>query len=298
VTAIAQLGKRAVVVSLAVFGTLLFSPLVEAAQADHCQSATKCNHAEVTPGQGGFETEIIVPDGHGGGKTLGGKGNSCPGCQWILTPACSQNEVVTGPDGNPIVFDALCGAAVNSCRGAGILFRVYVRRPPSTQFDFVDTVCHGGAAGAPTRQQLLNSAGGSFRDLVPVSGAGVHWQPTNGAVTGVPAIFYATGERAVSGSSSAFGMTVSVTARPTQWVWHVAPGVDVTSSVAGGPYPEQSAEYLYTRTGRYAVSVTTTWSGFATIAGVVTDEPVGAVQVTSPVRDLTVREGRTELIDG
>jgi hypothetical protein len=263
-----------------------------------CVSKECLGPVTVTPGQGGFETEIVVPDGHGGGKTLGGKGNSCPGCQWQLTPACAPNGVTTGADGETVIFDALCPRAVNICPGAGILFDVYLRRPPDPNFSFVDSVCRGGPAGAPTRQQLLDSAGGSFRDLVPVSGAGVHWQPTNGAVTGVPAIFYATGERAVSGSSSAFGMTVSVTARPTQWVWHVAPGVDVTSSVAGGPYPEQSAEYLYTRTGRYAVSVTTTWSGFATIAGVVTDEPVGAVQVTSPVRDLTVREGRTELIDG
>jgi hypothetical protein len=252
----------------------------------------------VTPGSGGFETEIIVPDGKGGGKVLGGKGNSCPGCDWILTPACSSNDVLIGPDNQPIVMDALCGAAVNSCQDGGILFRVYVRRPPDTSYDFVDTVCRGGANGVPTREQLLDSAGGSFRELVPVTGAGVHWQPTNGAVTGVPAIFYATGEAAVTKAATAFGITVTVTARPTEWVWHVAPGVDVTSDRAGGPYPDQSAEHLYTRAGTYQVSVTTTWSGFATIAGVVTDQPVGTVQITSPVRALTVREGRTELIDG
>jgi hypothetical protein len=268
------------------------------AEDPNCISKKCLGPVAVTPGQGGFETEIVVPDGKGGGKTLGGKGNSCPGCVWEMTPACSMNDIETGPDGEAIIFDALCGAAVNSCPDGGILFRVYVRRPPAPNFVYVDTVCRGGPGGAATRQQLIDAAGGTFRDLVPVTGADVHWQPTGGAVTGVPAIFYATGEQAVTKSSTAFGITVTVSARPTKWVWHVAPGVDVTSDKPGGPYPEQSAEYLYTRTGSYAVSVTTTWSGYATIAGVVTDEPVGAVEITSPVRNLTAREGRTELIDG
>lgn len=267
-----------------------------AAEPAPCTHFGNCHHAEVTPGSGSFDTEIVVTDGRGGAKPVAGT-DSCPGCEYYLTPACSANGVAVDIDGNPVGNDGLCGSAAFSCPGSEIRFKVYVRQPPATTFREVSTICIGPRNPVVTRDQLIASAQSLFRQL-PLTSSAVNWQPTSGAVTGVPAIFYATGSAPTSNETTLGEITVSVTARATSWVWHVAPGVDVASSTAGAPYPDHAAEHLYTRVGSYPVSVTTTWTGYATVNGVMSDEPVGTVSVTSPMRQLRVREGRTQLVDG
>lgn len=104
------------------------------------------------------------------------------------------------------------------------------------------------------------------------------------------------------------GLSVTTTVTP-EWHWTFGDGGEMTTAQPGGPWPDTSVSHSYDAKGTYEVSVTTTWDGTFTIAGVgtfpitgqVTQEasmqvPVRPARAVLVPRDRPHRDGRITLV--
>ncbi len=109
-----------------------------------------------------------------------------------------------------------------------------------------------------TQAQIAAALREPFEKLVPQQRAG--FQPANGALVHLPAIFFAGQPTTTRGTVSVLGLQVRITATPT-WTWTFEPGATFTTTTPGAPYPAKDVTHTYQTTGKRTVELVTTWRG-------------------------------------
>jgi hypothetical protein len=271
-------------IAVAFLAVLLGAPTPPAQASDPNGCELGCVDDVVTGGDRFRGMAVLYAPGRGPIGGAGGSGTECPDCEWALVAPCRGNT----PRGN----DVLCTAATATCARPGtIRYAVYFRRVGQS-WRPVDEVCLGGPGSVITPGELAGALRRPFEQLVPAQRPG--FQPRVGALVQLPTIFYSGQPAGVSGTTRVFGFDVEITAEPT-WTWRYEPGVAVTTTLPGAPYPNKDVTHTYTTTGARTVGLTTTWRGAYTVAG---DPPrpiaMPVVQTTSlPLR---VYQARSELV--
>ncbi|MFN8075416.1 MAG: PKD domain-containing protein [Kineosporiaceae bacterium] len=135
-----------------------------------------------------------------------------------------------------------------------------------------------------------------FRRL-PIPAGKAHIQPEGRPVlVNYPMIVYVDAEP-VTLSATVLGARVDVLATPSQYTWTFGDGQTLTTTNPGGPYPVMDTTHTYERTGRFAVTLSTTYTGRYRVEG--SDEwlPVtGTAQVASAPIAIEVIETRAVLV--
>ncbi|WP_432541167.1 hypothetical protein [Kineococcus sp. SYSU DK002] len=125
----------------------------------------------------------------------------------------------------------------------------------------------------------------------------VHLQPGTGeAILNVPLVLHTTGGT-VTRDTTVLGFPVTIRATPTSWTWDLGDGRRIgPTSDPGRPYPHQTLTHAYTEPGDRAITLTTTWSGEYTIAGLPYRPIEGTATTTSPAVGVHVLSGSNVLV--
>ncbi|MEZ0164063.1 hypothetical protein AB2L27_04690 [Kineococcus sp. LSe6-4] len=124
----------------------------------------------------------------------------------------------------------------------------------------------------------------------------VHLQPGDGqALLNVPLVLRTTGGTVVR-DTTVLGFPVRIRATPSSWTWDLGDGTRLgPTSDPGRPYPQQTLTHTYTTPGDRAVTLTTTWTGEYTIAGLPYRPIEGTATTVSPGVGVHVLAGRNVL---
>jgi hypothetical protein len=147
----------------------------------------------------------------------------------------------------------------------------------------------------PSAASSLRCRPASRTSRSPVAALQVDPAPTS--LVNVPTAFFAGGEQSATFTPTILGTTVTINAKPTQWVWTWGDGTSTTTTTPGVPKrPVVSHEYQKARD--YEVSVATTWTGTFTVAGSSEVFPIRSPRHRAErAGDGQVREARTVLVD-
>ncbi|MGW9413105.1 hypothetical protein [Arthrobacter cupressi] len=99
------------------------------------------------------------------------------------------------------------------------------------------------------------------------------------------------------------GKVISVRAHPSSFAWNYGDGTTKTFTIQGGPLrPDQTeldsetrTSHVYTATGDYRISVTTTYTGEYSVDGGPWVPIIGTAQVNSPAVPMSVWRTETHL---
>ncbi|MEW9263469.1 PKD domain-containing protein [Kineococcus endophyticus] len=124
----------------------------------------------------------------------------------------------------------------------------------------------------------------------------VHLQPDDGqALLNVPLVLRTTGGTVVR-DTTVLGFPVRIRATPTSWTWDLGDGSRLgPTSDPGRAYPRQTLTHTYTTPGDRTVTLTTTWSGEYSIAGLPYRPVEGTATTVSPGVGVHVLAGRNVL---
>jgi hypothetical protein len=287
-------GRLTRALALVAAATVLVVGLPHAALAEGpgpCKEALEgCTHSDGNA----YQVVVSVPGlHHGSGSSSGGGG--CVGCEWSIVPACWVN----GPDNGA---DALCGAAIHSCRGDGLLMWVFVRRPREA-WDRVATTCIGPSDPVVTLADVRAHAAQLYRDRMRPGAATISPRPVNGPwVVNLTSYFEATGAGPRHETFGPPEVRVAIDATPT-YVWDWGDGSEpFETTSAGGPYPTGDVTHVYRHHGARTVTLTTRWSATFTVVtalGTFGPYPVpGAPIAPMTTTRIRVQEGRADLVSG
>ncbi|NYD21052.1 PKD domain-containing protein [Kineococcus aurantiacus] len=125
----------------------------------------------------------------------------------------------------------------------------------------------------------------------------VNLQPGTGeALLNVPLILTTTGGT-VTRDTTVLGFPVTIRATPVSWTWTLGDGAVVgPTDDPGRPYPHQTLTHTYTAAGDHAITLTTTWAGEYTIAGLPYRPVEGTATTTSAPVAVHVLAGRNVLV--
>lgn len=285
---------RTRVATAAIFFVAGTCALIGRAEAKDC-GLRQCQR--VSAGVTAYGVTITAHDGGGTAYNYSPEGGAAPLAKyvWTLIPACPQNK----PGGN----DYLCRGATVGCPIAGDLqWRIYFRNLDPVLSD----PWHLRATQCLARNPLLDIAAIKaavdkiFHQDLPLPGGTLKVQPPDGALVNLPTIFYTTTTQPLNFTVAALGVTVKITATPTEYGWHFGDGATATTTLPGHPHPNGDVTHTYAvPASGLAPYVTVVWSGTYTVAGF--DEVfdvTGTVSRDGPPLQLVVREARAELIDG
>lgn len=261
-----------------------------------CKGDT-CDGGGVSAGVTTYGVTITAYDGGGAAYQYSPTGGAVPKAKyvWTLIPACPQNK----PGGN----DYLCRGATVGCPIAGDLqWRIYYRNLDPALSD----PWHLTATQCLARTPLLDIAAIKvavdkiFHQELPLPGGTLKVQPPDGALVNLPTIFYTTTIEPLHFAVKAFGVAVNVTATPSEYIWHFGDGATATTASPGHPHPNEDVTHTYAEpTSGLSPYVTVVWSGTYTVSGYnEVFEVSGTVSKDGLPLQLSVREARTELIDG
>lgn len=239
---------------------------------------------------------VTAYDGGGTAYNYTASDHAAPGARyvWTLIPACPRNS----PNGD----DLLCYGATVGCPIPGdVHWRIYYRNLDPA----VNDQWHLSTTQCLSSNPLLDIAAVKaavdrlFHQDLPLPGGTLKVQPPNGALVNLPTIFYTTTTEPLHFAVKALGVSVNVTATPSEYVWHFGDGVTSTTTTPGHPHPNEDVTHTFTEPTTLAPYVTVVWSGTYTISGFdQTFVIVGTVSRDGPPLQLPVREARTELVDG
>jgi len=265
-----------------------------AAKANKCSDYRHCTG--VSARYTAFGVTITAYDGGGTAYDYSARGASTGAHYvWTLIPACPRNR----PGGD----DTLCYGATVGCPIPGdVHWRIYYRNLDPA----VNDPWHLSTTQCLSSTPLLDIAAVKaaveklFQQDLPLPGGTLRVQPPDGALVNLPTIFYTTTTQPLHFAVKALGVSVDVTATPSEYVWHFGDGDTATTTTPGHPHPSEDVTHTYTQPAAgLAPYVTVVWSGTYTISGF--DETftiTGTVSRDGPPLQLPVREARAELIDG
>lgn len=135
-----------------------------------------------------------------------------------------------------------------------------------------------------------------FRRL-PLPAGVMNLQPAEGPLlVNMPMNAY-VGARQLVLRTRLLGVDVEVEATPIEFTWTFGDGGKLVTSDAGSPYPNMTTTHTFTTTGRFGVTLSTTYAGRYRVAGSPEWLPVdGTVSVASPGRNVEVIEARAVLV--
>lgn len=206
----------------------------------------------------------------------------------VRTPACGRN----GPEGS--FGDDFCGASRNNCPPGQTFSTTWTRTGDATQWVNQGTRCTTDPTDAAP--VVLPTVTVSDLRRVGLPASPVHLQPDDGqALLNVPLILRTTGGTVVR-DTTVLGFPVRIRATPTSWTWDLGDSTRLgPTSDPGRPYPRQTLTHTYTSPGDRTVTLTTTWSGEYSIAGLPYRPVEGTATTVSPGVGVHVLAGRNVL---
>lgn len=144
-------------------------------------------------------------------------------------------------------------------------------------------------------QVVTASLSDRVSQLLPFGG--LQTQPAQGAVIGKPVYFWTPTPTSFDVTIRVAGVPVRLELTPRfEWGYgEGSPEITRTTSLPGAPYPATINTFTYTDPGMKNVSLTTTWTGDFTIAGVKT--PINGKISQSRSKLLDVREAPHHLLN-
>ncbi|WP_432511928.1 PKD domain-containing protein [Kineococcus sp. SYSU DK001] len=204
-------------------------------------------------------------------------------------PACANNR----PDGPR--FDNYCGASNNTCPPGQTFTATWTQVAGEARWTNEGARCTSDApAGEPVVIPAVTVADLRRVGLPP---SPVHLQPDTGqALLNVPLVLRTTGGT-VTRDTTVLGFPVTIRATPTDWTWDLGDGAGIgPTSDPGRAYPHQTLTHTYTEPGDRTITLTTTWSGEYTIAGLPYRPIEGTATTTSPGVGVHVLSGGNVLV--
>ncbi|WP_182375930.1 PKD domain-containing protein [Nocardioides sp. WS12] len=188
---------------------------------------------------------------------------------------------------------AVCGRNLTCTTEAGkpgVFYQVTVNGEPSGRRCI--GAAEANAAGAITPGQVLEA----MRRLKwPASPLVV--QPPNGlTLVNFDTIFYTTGTAPVTRSVTLLGQRITIEATPSEYHWTFGDQESLKTTDPGAPYPALAITHNYLRTGTYAVSLDTTYSGRFRVGNGAWQDIAGTVTVQGTPETLRAIEATPKLV--
>ena len=197
---------------------------------------------------------ILLPGDFSGDPSIRNGAVSCVDCEWRRLPDCLYAAI-----------DTLCAGVTVGCPTGQIRYQILLRRPPDPWFSVVGTICMGPGEVLRSPDDISRTARDSFIELLPR--AQPSYQPANGALVNLPAIFAANEPTEVGPIYRTLsGYRVRITAR-AQWRWRFGDGRSLVTTSPGGRYPNTSVRHTYLTDRSRTVRLTTSWTGEFSVDG-------------------------------
>lgn len=203
--------------------------------------------------------------------------------------------------------DALCGAAVNSCRPTGqgyIRYWVWVAEVDRTTGNILDppgwvlqgaTECIGpDRPGLPAKAAVGGVLASEFQDLVVVKGV-AHVDPHGSTLVNFDNGFWTDAKTYALPAVQILGHQVVVTAKPERFDWYFGDGHSAPDAGPGRP-GALDVEHTYAHKGLVKPYVVITWSGTFSVDGGAPLDVIGTATTTGDGTPLQVKEARAELV--
>ncbi|HEY4898419.1 MAG TPA: hypothetical protein VIH79_01720, partial [Candidatus Nanopelagicaceae bacterium] len=123
-------------------------------------------------------------------------------------------------------------------------------------------------------------------------GSNLLYQPNKDAVTGIPVYFWSDTNPIFQVVTSILGVGVNVLMNPS-FVWNFGDGATMSTSNAGGPYPNSSVTHIYKNAGIYTAAVSISWAGTWAAQGAILPVLGGAI-VQNASATIEVNPGPTD----
>ncbi|WP_328295675.1 PKD domain-containing protein [Kineococcus sp. NBC_00420] len=213
---------------------------------------------------------------------------SGPPVQVSKTPACGRN----GPEGS--FGSDTCRASIANCPPGQFLVTTWTRTGDDVRWVNQGNSCTTDATTA--EPVVLPTVTEADLRRVPLPASPVNLQPDGGeALLNVPLILHTTAGT-VTRDTTILGYPVTIRATPTSWTWTFGDGSTLgPTEDPGNPYPHQSLTHTYTAAGDREITLTTTYTGEYTIAGLPYRPIDGTASVTSAPTPVHVLTGSTVL---
>lgn len=197
---------------------------------------------------------ILLPGDFSGDPTIRNGAVNCVDCEWRRRPDCLDAAI-----------DTLCAGVTFGCPVGQIRYQILLRRPPDPWFSVVGTICMGPGEVLRSPDDIARTARDSFIELLPR--AHPSYQPANGALVNLPAIFAANEPTEVGPIYRTLsGYRVRITAS-AQWRWRFGDGQSLVTASPGGRYPNTSVRHTYLSDRSRTVRLTTSWTGEFSVDG-------------------------------
>ena len=197
---------------------------------------------------------ILLPGDFSGDPSIRNGAVSCVDCEWRRRPDCLDAAI-----------DTLCAGVTFGCPTGQIRYQILLRRPPDPWFSVVGTICMGPGEVLRSPDDIARTARDSFIELLPR--AHPSYQPANGALVNLPAIFAANEPTEVGPIYRTLsGYRVRITAS-AQWRWRFGDGQSLVTASPGGRYPNTSVRHTYLNARSRTVRLTTSWTGEFSVDG-------------------------------
>ncbi|MEW6911100.1 hypothetical protein [Trueperella pyogenes] len=117
-------------------------------------------------------------------------------------------------------------------------------------------------AKSPAPQMTLADLGHYIREnaQVIIRGGELTWQPASPEVIINKAVYFASSAGAYKDTVTVLGTPLELSFTPTTFEWFPGDGNTFVTKDAGGPYPNGSASYVYTRSGTFTPGVRIKWN--------------------------------------
>lgn len=117
-------------------------------------------------------------------------------------------------------------------------------------------------AKSPAPQMTLADLGHYIREnaQVIIRGGKLTWQPASPEVIINKAVYFASSAGAYKDTVTVLGTPLELSFTPTTFEWFPGDGNTFVTKDAGGPYPNGSASYVYTRPGTFTPGVRIKWN--------------------------------------
>lgn len=201
---------------------------------------------------------------------------SCPGCRWRSVIQCVMTTAGS------------CRGPARLCGVDGFWLRIFLTGPDGVERN-LGAACFGPSG--PVRREVAEALlADEVRALVPPLRT---WrQPEGQVLPHLPVVFGVTqSESAIERSFEIIGLPIELIASP-RWIWDFG-GSTLHTVSAGRPWPNQTIDRTFRRSGEMPVAVKAVWSATYTVAG------VGPLEVVEPVTqdaDVTVPVGQARAV--
>lgn len=205
----------------------------------------------------------------------------------VRTPACGRN----GPEGS--FGDDFCGASNRLCPPGQTFATTWTRTDGAPWVNGGSRCTAASADAAPVTLPAVTEA--DLRRL-PLPAGTIDLQPRTGrALLHVPLVLR-TGTDVVVRETTVLGYPVTVRATPTTWTWDLGDGSTLGPTTdPGNPYPRATLTHAYDTPGEHSITLTTTYTGEYSIAGLPYRPVAGTASVVSAPTAVLVREGSAVL---